>query len=552
MIGDWLSLLCAMLPGVQRAAVLSLPSGHALATWPSATIATNDLEQAARLALSRTAPTVCMPATESGAMLAARPLTLADQNGAVIALELTAGPAQQAAVLRLLDWGQAWLSLLQRDAAPAPCDTEAEVLKPLQAALAADAGHAAAALATELARQQGLQRACLGRLQRGRVRIAGASFSDGIGSRTTLAQQLAACMEEALQQGHTLHCQRGDPACPDAHAALLRTDNCASILSVPLRVDGALCGVLLCTQHTAAFSPGAIRDCEALAGLAGPLLRQRRTRLIPGVRRPLSTRLALAGAALLALALLPGPHRVAAPARVEGRIQRAIVAPVDGYLLSAPVRAGASIRQGDLIATLDDHEMRLERQRWEGQREEYRRQYSRDLAELNHSQMRIAQSQVTQAQARLDLLEDKLSRLRITAPIDGVIIKGDLSRAVGTPVKRGEVLFELAPLGQYRLILDVPESDVTYLRAGQRGRLSLSSLPDTPIDFTVEQVSPVYSEHEGEITYRTEARIDAGLEAMRPGMSGLGKIQIGERSYLWLATHKMFDWLRLKLWSLLP
>jgi len=35
-------------------------------------------------------------------------------------------------------------------------------------------------------------------------------------------------------------------------------------------------------------------------------------------------------------------------------------------------------------------------------------------------------------------------------------------------------------------------------------------------------------------------------------MSGLGKIQIGERSYLWLATHKMFDWLRLKLWSLLP
>ena len=49
MIGHWLSLLSAMLPGVQRAAVLSLPSGHALATWPSATIATNDLEQAALL-----------------------------------------------------------------------------------------------------------------------------------------------------------------------------------------------------------------------------------------------------------------------------------------------------------------------------------------------------------------------------------------------------------------------------------------------------------------------------------------------------------------------
>ena len=30
---------------------------------------------------------------------------------------------------------------------------------------------------------------------------------------------------------------------------------------------------------------------------------------------------------------------------------------------------------------------------------------------------------------------------------------------------------------------------------------------------------------------------------------GLGKIEVGERRMLWVWTHKMVDWLRLKLWS---
>ena len=32
------------------------------------------------------------------------------------------------------------------------------------------------------------------------------------------------------------------------------------------------------------------------------------------------------------------------------------------------------------------------------------------------------------------------------APIPGVIVSGDLSQAIGAPVERGQVLFELAPL----------------------------------------------------------------------------------------------------------
>ena len=46
------------------------------------------------------------------------------------------------------------------------------------------------------------------------------------------------------------------------------------------------------------------------------------------------------------------------------------------------------------------------------------------------------------------------------APFDGVLVSGDLSHSVGAPVERGEVLFELAPLDDYLVVLEVPEAEV--------------------------------------------------------------------------------------------
>ena len=39
---------------------------------------------------------------------------------------------------------------------------------------------------------------------------------------------------------------------------------------------------------------------------------------------------------------------------------------------------------------------------------------------------------------------------------------------------------------------------------------------------------------------------------LRPGMEGIGKVVVGERSLLWIWTHGFFDWLRLALWNWMP
>ena len=82
------------------------------------------------------------------------------------------------------------------------------------------------------------------------------------------------------------------------------------------------------------------------------------------------------------------------------------------------------------------------------------------------------------AQAQIDLLEFKLGHVKITAPIDGVVLSGDLERARGVPVQRGQVLFELAPLDRMILEVAVPDADAARVQPGQEGEFSLQARPE--------------------------------------------------------------------------
>jgi len=158
---------------------------------------------------------------------------------------------------------------------------------------------------------------------------------------------------------------------------------------------------------------------------------------------------------------------------------------------------------------------------------------------------------VEQAQAQLDLVEDKITRAAINAPFDGVVVSGDLSQLHGAPVETGKVLYEVAPLDAYRVVMQVDERDVAELQAGQRGRLAITGLPHDTLDFTVSQLTPVATAQDGRNFFRVEARLDAAPTTahLRPGMEGVGKVLVGERKLGWVWTHGLTDWLRLWLWK---
>jgi multidrug resistance efflux pump len=228
------------------------------------------------------------------------------------------------------------------------------------------------------------------------------------------------------------------------------------------------------------------------------------------------------------------------------------VAPFQGFLETAPVRAGDVVHEGQVLATLQDHDLRLERLKKLSQREELTNQYRKALADREPPKVEIAAAQIRQVQAELDLATDKLARTQVVAPYKGVVVTGDWSQHLGSPVEEGKVLFEVAPLDSYRIVLQVDERDIGPLAVGQQGHLLLSALPDESLSFTVEKITPVSTPKDGRNFFRVEARLATPSAQLRPAMEGVGKIEIDRRRLVWIWTREAVDWVRLKLWAWLP
>jgi multidrug resistance efflux pump len=245
-------------------------------------------------------------------------------------------------------------------------------------------------------------------------------------------------------------------------------------------------------------------------------------------------------------------YRVTASANLEGKIQRAIVAPFDGYVVAAHARAGKTVSAGEIIAELDTEELLQEQHRYAAEINEYDHEYRKALSIRDQTQAHIFKSRVSQAEAQLNILNKKIQRSSLVSTLDGVIITGDLSRSLGAPVKTGDVLFEVAPLDEYRLIILVDEKQVVDVTEGLQGDLTLKSMPSQTLPFVIHKVSPVFVEDTNGITYRVEARLNEPHTSLRPGMEGVAKIDIEQRRLGWIYFHKLFDLMRLWVWRWLP
>ncbi|MCU7842522.1 MAG: HlyD family efflux transporter periplasmic adaptor subunit [Candidatus Thiodiazotropha sp. (ex Monitilora ramsayi)] len=392
-----------------------------------------------------------------------------------------------------------------------------------------------------------------------------------ITKETGLVRAFKEAMFEAMDQACLLHY----PAMLEAgektlrfHQALAGKIGPSTLLTLPLRVDGETLGALLLERHRdEPFTESEIRQCRQLTALAGVVLSQRHRAERPIfqlLRERLRTRLAdwlgartlwlkvsllLAAVMIALLGWIDGDYRINADAALEGRVQRMVIAPYDGYLKQSHVKAGDLVDEGTVLCELDDRDLRLERAKWETQLAKLEKEQREAMASHERARVAILQAQRQEAQAELDLVQKKVARSRIVAPLSGVVVSGDLSQSLGAPLKRGDVLFQVAPLDSYRVMLQVDELDIGDVQPGQDGRLILTGFPHRMHAFQVKRVLPLSTAEEGRHLFTLEAELAETVEGLRPGMQGMAKIDAGERSLLWLATHRLVDWLRLQLWG---
>ena len=594
----WLALQCSRISSV-AAGLLLLPPVDSEArslsvTWPTGKRDVGDLARLAERAFAEcrivVAPgqvgRVGNPA-RSVVLIVAVPLGMAKKPvaAAAIALTMTGGSpvATPQFVAEQLRWGAGWLEALpwsrqcrklSSDIARAASCLDLLATVGTQPRLQAMAMTAVNELATRLR----CDRVSMGVIARnGTVRLQAVSHSASFKRASRQVDAIENAMDEAIEQERCVaypQLPEMERAVTIAHRVLVESARSpgASALSVVLTTGrGKAIGVLTFERHRAEpFGEETLQLAEAVAALLGPqvdlMLRANRFvagriidrvadgyEALTGARRP-GLKLCAVGVAALVLALIfgEGEHRVTAKTVLEAGLQRTAAAPFDGFIRTAPVRAGDTVRSGDLLVALDDRDLVLERLKWRAERDKLVQRHREALAKHDRSNLVVLEPQIRQAETQLALAEEKLERTRVLAPFDGIVVSGDLSQMLGAPVEKGKTLFEIAPLDSYRLIVQVDERDIRYVAVGQTGTVALAGRPGDHLPISLTKITPVTVAEEGHNTFRIEARLSEHDLRLRPGMEGVAKIDAGRRSIAWIWMHPVLDWLRLAAWKYLP
>jgi RND family efflux transporter MFP subunit len=558
---------------------------HVAAAWPDPTRDLQYLGATAQRALSERRGVVAagegaVHAAEQGAQVA-YPIEVAGRLCGAVVVDIGGGGDNAAlqATLRQIHWASAWLVDHFRDALLRSQQADAERLALLNSLTATALQHpklapSALAVANELAARLHCDRVAIGFERDERVEPLVLSHTAHFDRRSDLVRHLGEAMDEAFDLGVPVH----HPASGDdalralAHAETARALQVAAMLSVPLMHDGQPVGVISFERSDGPpFDDADLRLARAVGALLGPVWTLHRTnersawqrlrdawrdatRALFGPRHPGWKMIGALSLLLLLLATLTRvEHRVSARTVIEGATQFAAVAPFNGFVAEGLVRAGDTVRQGQPLARLDDRELKLERARWASEREQLQRRHQLAMAGGDRAAMGVYAAQINQAEAQLALAEERLARVTLIAPFDGVVISGDLSQQRGAPVELGKLLFEVAPLEGYRVVLQVDDREIGFIATGQAGELVLSSLPGRALPFTVRNITPVALQKDGRNVFRVEAQLAAAQGVrLRPGMEGIGKVTVGQGSPLRVWTRNFADWLRLALWNWMP
>lgn len=584
----WLTLQCRMIGGAIRAGIVLGPAGTGpftpVASWPEGDAGTEGQAISIKRAVAERRGVVYGHGADrkdgEGTCFAAYPFLIENRVHGAIALEIEdRGEAELRAVMRDLQWGAAWMEMWHWRQAGSRADTirtRAALSLDLVATAVGETDFDTAALAvvTELAARMNCERVSVGFLRRGTVAVAAISHTARFGKRTSLLQAIGAAMNEAVDQRTTI---LDGPSAKEAflvtsaHQELREGQKITSVLTIPFGDERRLSGAIAFERASdEAFSAADLLELDLLASTVGPILEARRResrwiiqKIADAARvqarrmfgpRYLGRKLALA-IALICFGLgyaVTDVYRVTADASVEGMVRRAVVAPFEGYILIEAANAGDTVAKGDLLAELDVYDIALKRLRMVSARAQHMAEYNQALAERKAADVNVIQAQIDQADAEIALYDEQISRAKLRAPFDGIILSGDLSQSVGSAVSRGDVLFELSPLDAYRVILRVDDRQIRDVETGQGGSLLLSSLPDAPLPITISAITPVSDARDGRNVFRVEARLDETIDRLRPGMEGVAKIDIAEQRLIWIWVRPVIDWFRLQFWAWLP
>lgn len=271
------------------------------------------------------------------------------------------------------------------------------------------------------------------------------------------------------------------------------------------------------------------------------------TRLPPGVQPPGRT---------AEPESLPVPVRTFKAARIEftdllpvlgtvrGQTEVELKFEVNGILRELNFREGDLVREGQVLARLDDSENRLKVQyaRSKVETAEAQLKLARKRLEVNQRLYRLgaiirpkleeseieveqARSQVETARKELALAENEVTKGVLRAPMDGVM--GTREVEPGEYVSPQTVVATLMDVNAVYVELGVIERDIERIRIGQRVNVRVDSLPNTTFEGRIDNLAPIIEGKSRTLTAKVKVENTRGQ--LLPGMFARAEIAVFEK-----------------------
>jgi membrane fusion protein (multidrug efflux system) len=207
-----------------------------------------------------------------------------------------------------------------------------------------------------------------------------------------------------------------------------------------------------------------------------------------------------------------------------------VVSEIDGAVKALPFQEGGFIQQGGLIAQLDDAQLAAELARAEALRAQSKSTYDRVKSVVDQGagapqDLDDASAALKVAEANLELAKARYAKTRIVAPFSGIM--GARKVSVGTFLRVGRAITELANIDDIRVTFSAPERFVSRLSSGAEVTVSTSAFSGVALKGKIIVVEPIIDLVTR--SARVVARVQNTGRKFRPGMSANVSAVLGER-----------------------
>jgi RND family efflux transporter MFP subunit len=225
----------------------------------------------------------------------------------------------------------------------------------------------------------------------------------------------------------------------------------------------------------------------------------------------------------------PAIEAVYATGLVEATDPARVGTMVAARIVSLAVDESDRVHTGEVLAQLDDAQARQRLSDAQARLVLAEQELARDASLASRGVTSIQQLQRSvqardTAEAAVNLAARQLDEYRITAPLDGIVMKRPVEP--GETLAANATLFEIASLARLRVAAAADERDIPRVRLGAKVAIRADAFPDEAFPATVTAISA-----QGETTTRT-FRVEAALPGdtrLMIGMTVDVNVEVAER-----------------------